>query len=84
MGKRASGQAKAAAKLPKLAPLPASVPAMAGGAFGTNQGAALSILTPTAHPSQFLVNAEHWAAVEKAWQAIIDHEVFCGIVTEGR
>ena len=85
MGKRAGGQpAKAVAK-PKLAP--ATAPAAAtggatGAAFGTHQGAALSIMSPTAHPSQFLVNAQHWADVEKAWQSIVDHPVFCGIVTE--
>ncbi len=85
MGKRAGGQpAKAVAK-PKLAPAtaPAAVTGGAtGAAFGTHQGAALSIMSPTAHPSQFLVNAQHWADVEKAWQSIVDHPVFCGIGTE--
>ena len=84
--KRAGGQlAKKAVAKPKLAP--ATAPAAAtggatGAAFGTHQGAALSIMSPTAHPSQFLVNAQHWADVEKAWQAIVDHQVFCGIITE--
>ena len=84
MGKRAGGQpAKAVAK-PKLAPAtaPAATGGATGAAFGTHQGAALSIMSPTAHPSQFLVNAQHWADVEKAWQAIVDHQVFCGIITE--
>ena len=84
------GQPAEAVAKPTLAPLPALEPAVAPAAadgapaVGTHQGAAaLSIMLPTADPSQSFVNAEHWADVEKAWQAIIDHEVLCGMITEG-
>ena len=52
------------------------------GAFGPQQAHSLAIMTPTAHPSHFLVNAGHLADVEAAWQSIVDHPVFNGIVTE--
>jgi hypothetical protein len=50
--------------------------------FGHHQARALAILAPTAHPSQFFVNASHWAEVETAWQLIVDHPVFSGIMSE--
>ena len=50
--------------------------------FGPNQAHALAIVAPTAHPSPFLVNASHWAEVEAAWQSIVDHPVFTGIMSE--
>ena len=50
--------------------------------FGPHQARALSIMAPTAHPSHFFVNATHWAEVEAAWQLIVDHPVFSGIMSE--
>lgn len=50
--------------------------------FGLHQARALSIMAPTSHPSHFFVNATHWAEVEAAWQLIVDHPVFSGIMSE--
>jgi hypothetical protein len=50
--------------------------------FGLHHTRALAILSPTAHPSHFLVNTDHWAEVEAAWQLIVDHPQFSGIMSE--
>ena len=39
-------------------------------------------MCPSAHPSQYCINAAHWAAVDAAWQKILDHPVFDGITSE--
>jgi hypothetical protein len=41
-----------------------------------------TVLPASANPSQFLVNAGHWSAVERAWKTITTHQVFQGIVNE--
>ena len=61
---------------------PSPVGQAPGLSFGRNQAAALSVLAPTAHPSQFFVNASHWSEVEVAMQLILDHPVFNGITQE--
>ena len=40
------------------------------------------IMTPDTDPSHFLVNTKHWAGIEAAWQLIVSHPVFSGIVAE--
>lgn len=68
MGKRAAS-APAAAK-----------PAAKRGAQSSSAG---DTATDKNHAlSQSLVNANHWTAVETAWQTIIQHPVFTGIVSE--
>ena len=66
--------------------LPVARSALSTGAgsmnFGPNQEKDLAVMNPTARPSQYLVNADHWARIETAWQTIMNHPVFTGITNE--
>ena len=93
MGKRPATAGSSASKSKKTA-IPPTEPVItwintdrgagggSGSGFGKHQADALKILAPTANPAHFLVNAPHWANVERAYARICDHDVFRGITTE--